>query len=98
MCTYNGAAYLPEQLASLAAQTRPPDELVVNDDRSDDGRTLETIKQFARTSPFPVAFQLIENSSARNRILPEPSAAAAEILSCFCDQDDVWEPDKLAKS
>ena len=37
MCTYNGARYLRERLESLAAQTRPPDELVVCDDGSTDG-------------------------------------------------------------
>ncbi|HEY3530741.1 MAG TPA: glycosyltransferase, partial [Nocardioides sp.] len=36
MATYNGAPFLPEMLASLAAQTRLPDELVVRDDDSDD--------------------------------------------------------------
>ena len=29
MCTYNGARFLSEQLDSIAAQTRPPDEFVV---------------------------------------------------------------------
>src|SRR5262249_46844155 len=36
MCTYNGARYLGEQLQSIAAQTRLPDELVVCDDHSED--------------------------------------------------------------
>jgi hypothetical protein len=34
MCTYNGALHLREQLESIAAQTRLPDELVICDDRS----------------------------------------------------------------
>src|SRR5580765_2746419 len=34
MCTYNGARYLREQLDSIAAQTRHPEELVVCDDGS----------------------------------------------------------------
>ena len=37
LCTYNGARFLGEQLASLLAQDRRPDELVVCDDRSTDG-------------------------------------------------------------
>ena len=40
LCTFNGAAWLRDQLASIASQTHPPDELVVCDDRfqrRDDG-------------------------------------------------------------
>jgi glycosyltransferase involved in cell wall biosynthesis len=45
MCTYNGTQYLQEQLDSIAAQTRLPDELVVCDDGSSDG-TIEMVKVF----------------------------------------------------
>ena len=41
MATYNGDAYLTEQLGTLAGQTRLPDELVVYDDCSTDG-TVES--------------------------------------------------------
>ncbi|HEX8394664.1 MAG TPA: glycosyltransferase, partial [Longimicrobium sp.] len=56
LCTYNGARWLPEQLASLAAQTRLPHELVVCDDRSTD-ETEAVVRAFAATAPFPVRFQ-----------------------------------------
>ena len=36
MATYDGAAFVEEQLESIAAQTRPPDELVMVDDASND--------------------------------------------------------------
>lgn len=36
LATYHGAAFLPEQLASLAQQTRLPDELIIADDASSD--------------------------------------------------------------
>ena len=36
MSTYNGAAYLAEQLDSIFAQTRPVDEIVISDDGSTD--------------------------------------------------------------
>ena len=53
MCTYNGELYLREQLDSIAAQTRLPDELVVCDDGSVD-RTVAILDGFAATAPFPV--------------------------------------------
>src|ERR1700712_3772221 len=53
MATYNGERFLPEMLASLAAQTHPPDELVIRDDASDDG-TVDILHAFARRVPFRV--------------------------------------------
>ena len=53
MCTYNGELYLREQLDSIAAQTRLPDELVVCDDGSTD-RTVAILDDFAASAPFPV--------------------------------------------
>ncbi|MCW3059170.1 MAG: Alpha-L-Rha alpha,3-L-rhamnosyltransferase, partial [Capsulimonas sp.] len=57
LCTYNGARFLPEQLASIAAQTRPPDELIVCDDRSKDD-TVDIIRRFAKTVGFPVSLHI----------------------------------------
>lgn len=37
LSAYNDAAYLPDQLTQLAAQSRPPDEYVLLDDGSTDG-------------------------------------------------------------
>ncbi len=45
MCTYNGAVYLQEQLDSISAQTRLPDELVICDDCSSDG-TAQIIEAY----------------------------------------------------
>src|ERR1700734_2900414 len=58
LCTYNGERFLPQQLASIAKQTRPPDELVVCDDRSTD-RTVGLVRDFAASSPYPV--RIFEN-------------------------------------
>ena len=44
LCTYNGAAYLEEQLLSILGQSLRPDEIVV----SDDGSTDETLAVLAR--------------------------------------------------
>ena len=54
MATYNGAALLPTQLASFAAQERQPDELVVCDDRSSDD-TVRVVEEFAATVTNPAA-------------------------------------------
>ena len=53
MTTYNGSAYVREQLESFAAQKRLPDELVVCDDVSSDD-TVAQLEAFAAAAPFPV--------------------------------------------
>jgi glycosyltransferase involved in cell wall biosynthesis len=60
LCTYNGERFLPQQLASMANQTRPPDELIVCDDRSSD-RTIGIIREFAASATYPV--KIFENKS-----------------------------------
>ena len=47
VCTYNGEAYLGEQLLSIAGQTRPPDEMVVCDDNSSD-TTVKVLEESQR--------------------------------------------------
>src|SRR4051812_47906486 len=53
MCVFNGAPYLPQQLASIVAQTEHPARMVVLDDGSTDG-SLELLQAWAATAPFPV--------------------------------------------
>jgi glycosyltransferase involved in cell wall biosynthesis len=53
LCTYNGERFLPQQLATIASQSRLPDELVVCDDQSTD-RTVAIVRDFAATVPYPV--------------------------------------------
>lgn len=36
MCTFNGAAFVEAQLESILTQSRPPDEIILCDDRSTD--------------------------------------------------------------
>lgn len=47
---YNHAAYLPMSLASIAAQTMPPDEVLIIDDASTDG-SLDIIAEFIEQHP-----------------------------------------------
>ena len=97
MCTYNGAAYLSEQLESLAAQTRPPDELVVCDDRSNDGRTLEIVKAFARNAPFRVRLSVNRKNLGSKKNFARAIRRCRGDIIFLCDQDDVWRRDKLAR-
>lgn len=95
MATYNGERFIAEQLDSLAAQSRPPHELVVCDDGSSDA-TLEIVESFARRAPFPVrVFRNERNLGYADNFLKAAGLCEGDWVA-FCDQDDVWLPHKLA--
>lgn len=97
MATYNGERFLDAQLASLRAQTFQDWQLLVRDDGSSD-RTTDLLQHHAIADP---RIQRLKDDRGRvgaggnfallmQQALHRPATAYA-----FCDQDDVWEPDKL---
>ena len=95
MATYNGAAFLAEQLESLARQTRLPDELVVTDDCSTD-ETLELLLAFARTAPFPVRVHQNHDNLGFTRNFEAALSLCTGDIIFLSDQDDVWLPEKIS--
>jgi glycosyltransferase involved in cell wall biosynthesis len=95
MATYNGASFIREQLDSLAAQIVLPCELVVADDGSTD-ETLEIIADFSLTAPFPVhLYRNAQRLQYRANFMQCASRCSGDLIA-FCDQDDIWDRDKLA--
>ncbi|WP_199456731.1 MULTISPECIES: glycosyltransferase family 2 protein [unclassified Marinobacter] len=94
MATYNGAQYIQEQLQSLLNQSRQPDELVVCDDGSTD-QTLSNLEEFAKEAPFPVRiYRNEQNLGYSDNFLKAAKLCEGDWIA-FCDQDDVWLPNKL---
>ncbi|MGZ8707323.1 MAG: glycosyltransferase [Gaiellaceae bacterium] len=94
LATFNGARYLPEQLRSLAAQTRFPHELVARDDGSSD-ETMQILEQFARDAPFPVRIvQNLRRLGYADNFLAAAALCTGDLIA-FCDQDDFWLETKL---
>jgi hypothetical protein len=94
MGTYNGAVYLAEQLDSISAQTRLPDELIICDDCSTDS-TASIVQEFARRAPMPVKLQINERNLGSTRNFEQAIASCTGDVIAMCDQDDVWRSDKL---
>jgi glycosyltransferase involved in cell wall biosynthesis len=97
VCTYEGERFLGEQLASIAAQTRLPDEVVLCDDGSCDA-TLTMVRAFAAAAPFTV--RVLEGEGeplgpARN--FERALRAASGDVIVLCDQDDVWPAHRLER-
>jgi glycosyltransferase involved in cell wall biosynthesis len=96
LCTYNGASFLTQQLESILAQTRVPDEMVVRDDRSTDS-TAEIVAAFAKTAPFPVSFEVNDSRLGVTKNFERTVAGCSGDVIFLCDQDDYWLPDKIRK-
>jgi glycosyltransferase involved in cell wall biosynthesis len=94
MCTFNGARFLREQLESIFAQTRQPDELVIFDDCSSDG-TVEVMERFARHAPFAVRLAVNECNLGSTKNFEKAIAACRGEIIFLADQDDVWHRNKL---
>jgi glycosyltransferase involved in cell wall biosynthesis len=94
LCTYNGSRFLREQLESIAAQTRIPDELVVCDDGSTDS-TAQIVADFARQVPFPVHWHAHPTPMGSTKNFEKAISLCDGDVINLSDQDDVWLPDRL---
>jgi hypothetical protein len=94
MCTYNGAEFLPAQLESIIAQSRPPDEIVICDDGStDDSEPL--IKRFVAGSSSPVITRFNKQNLGSRKNFEQAISLCTGDFIALSDQDDVWREDKL---
>ena len=95
--TYNGAAYLRQQVASIDQQTLRPQRLLVRDDGSADG-TAELLVSLKRE--YGGWLELLPSdgnlgcTANVNRLLEATKAPYVALA----DQDDVWLPHKLEAS
>ena len=96
MCTFNGARFLGAQLASIANQDRPPDELVICDDGSSDG-SIEIMTEFARGSDFPVRLVTNDENLGSTKNFEKAVSLCQGDIVALADQDDVWYRQKLRR-
>jgi len=96
MTTYNGAGFLGEQLESIMLQTRKPDEVIICDDCSLDD-SFRIADEFIKSNGLSSSWKLYKNESNKgvNRNFTACAEKASGDLLFFCDQDDVWLPDKI---
>ena len=96
MCTYNGAAFLKEQLDSLAAQTHSDWRLIVSDDGSrDDTLTILSDYQHRWGANRLEIRQGPRQGFCQNFLSLSCDPTITGPFFAFCDQDDVWLNDKL---
>lgn len=96
--TYNGAEFLDQQLNSIAAQTHGNWRLIARDDGSTD-RTMEILIGFQARHPDKVV--VVEDGDGNLGLMKNFSRlmeGSDAPYAAFCDQDDVWVPEKLELS
>lgn len=98
LASFNGSGFLVEQLESLIAQTESQWKLLIRDDCSSDN-SLEIINDYlAREDRIVLLNETGESCGSAlsnfSTLLSIALEQGAEYIFC-CDQDDVWEPQKL---
>ena len=96
--TYNGERFLEAQLDSLESQTARHWKLYVSDDGSTDA-TLDIIQRYqSKWSADKIQYQLGPQKGFAQNFLSlacDPDIKADYFA--FCDQDDVWLPEKIER-
>lgn len=102
LATYQGERFLRQQLDSLVAQTHRDWACVAQDDCSTDA-TLSILQEYAQADErFTVMCAEQRHGGAKENFFSliaycQEHMTDAEYFA-FCDQDDIWLPEKLALS
>ncbi len=92
IATYNGEQYLREQLDSILSQTIQPFEVIIQDDCSNDS-TVSIIHEYL--SRLPIRLTINEKNIGYIRNFESALSQARGDYIAICDQDDIWEANKL---
>lgn len=96
MCTFNGCRFLGAQLESIAAQSHPPNELIICDDGSSD-HSGKIVEQFAGKVGFPVKFAVNQTNLGSTKNFEKAIGLCQSSLVVLADQDDIWYRHKLER-
>lgn len=95
MATYSGGQYLSDQIKSILGQSYKEWQLTIRDDNSRDN-TQDVIKEY--TQRYPEKIKLVSdrdsNIGTSQNFLRLLNHADTDYVM-FCDQDDIWLPDKI---
>jgi glycosyltransferase involved in cell wall biosynthesis len=97
MALYQGERFLGAQLDSIAAQTEVDWKLVVSDDGSTDTGP-QVVQDFAIKHPGQVTFRRGPGRGAAANFRDLLHHAPSTEYTAFADQDDLWDPGKLARA
>jgi glycosyltransferase involved in cell wall biosynthesis len=97
---FNGERFVAEQLTSILRQRRRPDEIVIFDDRSQDQTVAiarATLASDKRSPPISTSIHVNpENVGVSENFARAAQTTTGDIIF-LCDQDDVWDEDKVER-
>jgi glycosyltransferase involved in cell wall biosynthesis len=93
LCTYNGQKYLAEQIESLLNQSYQHFEVIIVDDCSTDG-TFAIATDFATRDARIKCFANDVNLGFNKNFEKALNLCTGDFIA-ICDQDDIWEPNKI---
>ena len=96
MSTYNGMAYIEEQIESILSQKNCDVHLLVRDDGSTDA-TLDILKSYEKKGSLTLISDNINLGPAKS-FLKLLEMAPDDGYYAFSDQDDCWNSDKLERA
>lgn len=98
LSTYNSEKFIRPLVDSVLGQSHAPLELWVRDDGSRDG-TPAILTEYARRHPDRMRVVLEPNVGMVKSYFSVIQAAGREAeFTAFCDHDDVWHPEKIARA
>ncbi len=93
IAAYRGEKFIGEQLQSIAAQTRIPDEVIICDDSPDELTRLE-VEKFSGI--LPIRYHANPTRLGVTGNFNQALFLATGDIIFLCDQDDCWYPEKIA--
>lgn len=97
LAIHNGEKHLWAQLESIARQSYDDWELIIGDDNSTD-QSWNLIQGFVSKHPNKVKAQKLVNGGSASASFMALIACATSEYIMLCDQDDVWNLDKVQLS
>lgn len=94
MATYNGEQFIEEQIESIINQTYKNWTLYIRDDGSLDN-TVELVKFYSQNNDNIILFDDENKHIGAGHSFMEMLKCIDAELYMFCDQDDVWLPNKI---
>lgn len=95
LSSYNGENYIEEQIESLLGQSYQNMEIYVRDDGSTD-KTFEILKKYEKLKK--IRLESGNNIGYINSFLTGLKNCGDADYYFYCDQDDVWYPDKIQRA
>lgn len=95
LAAYQGQAYIAEQITSIQAQTYQDWQLIVQDDCSTDD-TCAIVAAYAKQDARIKLIRRDAQSGGAKANFSSMLRFAQSEYCMFCDQDDIWLPDKIA--